>query len=137
MVFPWFLWVSDSFCYFFVLNQGFSKWGVRHLNGFQGLQRIYLYIAGVCVCSRLNHALTAPLIEFIFGMHIDVIPGSYIVHIILLFNIIKDHLWKKYIFCDIPLHLQLINFLAARAAAALKSTIFLVLGCFHTWGYSL
>ena len=57
----------------------------------------------VSVCSRLNHALTAALIEFIFGMYIDVVPGSNI-GILVFFSILinKDHLWTRYFLCDVP-----------------------------------
>ena len=42
---------------------------------------IYFYIVSVRLSVRLSvrvvdHALTAVPIDFIFGMHIDVIPGS-------------------------------------------------------------
>ena len=42
---------------------------------------IYVYIVFVCLSVRLSvrvvdHALTAVPIDFIFGMHIDVIPRS-------------------------------------------------------------
>ena len=58
---------------------------------------IYLYIAGVClsVRSRLNHALTAALIEFIFDMHIVVVPRSNIGILEFSNLIIKDHLWTR------------------------------------------
>ena len=41
---------------------------------------IYIKLVCVClsVCSRLNHALTAALIEFIFCMLIGVVPRSNI-----------------------------------------------------------
>ena len=38
---------------------------------------IYFYIVSVCLSVRVvDHALTAEPIDFIFGMHIDVIPRS-------------------------------------------------------------
>ena len=38
---------------------------------------IFHYIVFVCVSVRVvDHALTAVPIDLIFGMHIDVIPGS-------------------------------------------------------------
>ena len=54
-----------------------------------------------CVCV-VDHALTVVLIDFIFGMYIDLIPGSDIGPIKLTFKIIKDHLWTKYFLCDVP-----------------------------------
>ena len=48
----------------------------------------------------VDHALTAVLIDFIFGMNIDLIPGSDIGPIKLIFKFIKDHLWTKYGLCD-------------------------------------
>ena len=56
----------------------------------------------MCVCSRLNHALTAALIEFIFGMYIDVVPGSNIGILVFSILINKDHLWTRYLLCDVP-----------------------------------
>ena len=53
----------------------------------------------VCV---VDHALTAVLIDFIFGMNIDVIPGSDIGTLGISFFILKDHLWTKYLLCDVP-----------------------------------
>merc|ERR1711888_390955 len=47
------------------------------------------------ICSRLNHALTAVLIDFIFGMHIVVIPERNIGILVYSVLIIKDHLWTK------------------------------------------
>ena len=51
---------------------------------------IYFYILSVCV---VDHALTALPIDFIFGMHIDVIPRSDIGILDFSFLTIKDHLW--------------------------------------------
>ena len=53
----------------------------------------------VCV---VDHALTTVLIDFIFGMNIDVIPGSDIGTLGISFFILKDHLWTKYLLCDVP-----------------------------------
>ena len=47
------------------------------------------------VCSRLNHALTAALIEFIFCMYIGVVPRSNIGILEFSNLIIKDHLWTR------------------------------------------
>ena len=64
---------------------------------------MYFYILSVClsVCV-VDHALTAVLIDFIFGMNIDVIPGSDIGTLGISFFILKDHLWTKYFLCDVP-----------------------------------
>ena len=74
---------------------------------------IYIYIFTLFLSVRLSvrvvdHALTAVLIDFIFGMYIDVIPGNNIGHIILSFKIIKYHLWTKSFLCDVPIYFQLI-----------------------------
>ena len=56
---------------------------------------IYIYIL-YCVCLSVrvvDHALTAVPIDFIFDMHIDVIPRSDIGILDFYFLIIKDHLW--------------------------------------------
>ena len=70
---------------------------------------IYIYIFTLCLSVRLSvcvvdHALTAVLIDFIFGMNIDVIPGSDIGTLDISFFILKDHLWTKSLLCDVPLH---------------------------------
>ena len=44
----------------------------------------------------VDQALTAVPIDFIFGMHIDVIPGSDIGTLDFSFLIIKDHLWTVF-----------------------------------------
>ena len=65
---------------------------------------MYIYIFLHCVCLSVcpsvrvvDHALTAVLIDFIFGMHIDVIPGSDIGISFFSFLILKDHLRTKYL----------------------------------------
>ena len=65
---------------------------------------IYIFYI-VCVCLSVcvvDHALMAVLIDFIFGMNIDVIPGSDIGTLGISFFILKDHLWTKYLLCDVP-----------------------------------
>ena len=55
------------------------------------------YIVSVRPSVRVvDHALTAVPIDFIFGMHIDVIPGSDIGTLDFSFLIIKDHLWTVF-----------------------------------------
>ena len=55
---------------------------------------IYFYIVSVRLSVRVvDHALTAVPIDFIFGMHIDVIPRSDIGILDFSFLTIKDHLW--------------------------------------------
>ena len=72
---------------------------------------IYIYNFTLCLSVRpsvrpsvrvVDHALTAVLIDFIFGMNIDVIPGSDIGTLGISFFILKDHLWTKYLLCDVP-----------------------------------
>ena len=48
-------------------------------NFFSSCKYIYIYIFTLCLSLSVcvvDHALTAEPIDFIFGMHIDVTPGS-------------------------------------------------------------
>ena len=72
----------------------------------------------VCV---VDHALTAEPIDFIFGMHIDVIPRSDIGILDIQFLIIKDHLWTKSLLCDVPLHFQCKTMLAVEACVRARA----------------
>ena len=59
-------------------------------------KNIYIDIFTLCLSVRVvDHALTAVRIDFIFDMHIDVIPRSDIGILDFQFLIIKDHLWTK------------------------------------------
>ena len=71
-----------------------------HTNTLQIYIHIYFYIVSVClsVCLSVrkgDHALTAEPIDFIFDMHIDVIPRSDIGILDFSFLTIKGHLWTK------------------------------------------
>ena len=81
--------------------------GYTSLLGVTSYIYIYNFTLCVSVCPSVrvvDHTLMAVLIGFIFGMNIDVIPGSDIGTLVISFFIIKDHLWTKYFLCDVPLH---------------------------------
>ena len=76
-----------------------------------------------CICQKRSQLVHRFDRLFIFGMYIDVVPRSNIGILLYHFFIIKDHLWRKYLLCDIPLHFQLMEVLAVRARRRRRTVI--------------